>query len=71
MLDRRDAGQEGYMTGGMQDRWDAGKGGMQYRMDAGKERGRTRGIQDKKDAVKYAKQEGFRTGERPESRESG
>ena len=51
MPNRRDAGQEGYRTGGMQDRSDAGKGGMQKRTGEG---GRDAG------------QEGFKTGGRQE-----
>ena len=43
MLNRRDAGHEGYTKGGMLDWWDAGKeeskiGRMKERRDAGKER---------------------------------
>ena len=55
--DRSDAGQEGYSTAGMQDRWDARSGGMQHRTgrmqdrrDAGQEGCRTGRMQDRRDA---------------------
>ena len=57
--DRSDAGQKGYSTAGMQDRWDARSGGMQHRTgrmqdrrDSGQEGCRTCVIQDRCDARK-------------------
>ena len=55
MRNRRYAGQEGYRTGEMQDRWDERKWGIQKRTEVG---GRDAG------------QEGFKTGGRQESRDT-
>ena len=45
MLERRDAGKEGYRKVGIQGRWDAGRG-MLNRCDAGKEGCRKGGMQE-------------------------